>query len=71
MFSLSSQLRRPVAPYTPVFLGGWKPEASGPDGQVWEDPVESQHKYEALQVKQEVRNACVVFTSGHFLLCEC
>ncbi|XP_037547297.1 epidermal growth factor receptor kinase substrate 8-like protein 1 [Nematolebias whitei] len=48
-----SQLRRPVAPYTPVFLDGWKPEASSPDGQVWEDPVESQHKYEALQVKQE------------------
>ncbi|XP_013863589.1 epidermal growth factor receptor kinase substrate 8-like protein 1 [Austrofundulus limnaeus] len=48
-----SQLRRPVAPYTPVFVGGWAPEASGPDGQVWEDPVESQHKYEALQVKQE------------------
>ncbi|XP_017273994.1 epidermal growth factor receptor kinase substrate 8-like protein 1 isoform X2 [Kryptolebias marmoratus] len=48
-----SQLRRPVSPYTPVFLDGWKPEALRPDGQVWEDPVESQHKYEALQVKQE------------------
>ncbi|KAM4525466.1 epidermal growth factor receptor kinase substrate 8-like protein 1 isoform 2-T3 [Odontesthes bonariensis] len=48
-----SQLRGPVAPYTPVFLDGWKPEASRADGQVWEDPVESQHKLEALQVKQE------------------
>uniref|UniRef100_A0A3Q0QQD6 EPS8 signaling adaptor L1b n=1 Tax=Amphilophus citrinellus TaxID=61819 RepID=A0A3Q0QQD6_AMPCI len=49
-----SQLRGPIAPYTPVFLAGWKPEASRPDGQVWEDPVESQHKLEALQEKQEV-----------------
>ncbi|KAM9716233.1 epidermal growth factor receptor kinase substrate 8-like protein 1 isoform 2-T2 [Menidia menidia] len=48
-----SQLRGPVAPYTPVFLDGWKPEASRADGQVWEDPVESQHKHEALLVKQE------------------
>ncbi|KAM7370969.1 hypothetical protein PAMP_010476 [Pampus punctatissimus] len=48
-----SQLREPVAAYTPVFLDGWKPEALRPDGQVWEDPVESQHKHEALRVKQE------------------
>ncbi|XP_067343985.1 epidermal growth factor receptor kinase substrate 8-like protein 1 isoform X2 [Channa argus] len=48
-----SQLTGPIAPYTPVFLGGWKPEALRADGQVWEDPVESQHKHEALQVKHE------------------
>uniref|UniRef100_A0A4W6D8J6 EPS8 signaling adaptor L1b n=1 Tax=Lates calcarifer TaxID=8187 RepID=A0A4W6D8J6_LATCA len=48
-----SQLRGPIAPYTPMFLDNWKPEALKADGQVWEDPVESQHKYEALQVKQE------------------
>ncbi|XP_061564176.1 epidermal growth factor receptor kinase substrate 8-like protein 1 isoform X2 [Cololabis saira] len=48
-----SQLRGPVAPYTPVFNNGWKPETLRADGQVWEDPVESQHKHEALQVKQE------------------
>ncbi|XP_040922557.1 epidermal growth factor receptor kinase substrate 8-like protein 1 isoform X2 [Toxotes jaculatrix] len=48
-----SQLRGPVAPYSPVFLDGWKPEALRADGQVWEDPVESQHKHEALRVKQE------------------
>uniref|UniRef100_A0A8D3CDC2 SH3 domain-containing protein n=1 Tax=Scophthalmus maximus TaxID=52904 RepID=A0A8D3CDC2_SCOMX len=54
-----SQLRGPVAPYTPVFLDGWKPEALRADGQVWEDPVESQHKHEALRVQQEVRNTCV------------
>ncbi|XP_072229032.1 epidermal growth factor receptor kinase substrate 8-like protein 1 [Leuresthes tenuis] len=50
-----SQLRGPVAPYTPVFLDGWKPEASRADGQVWEDPIESQHKLEALPVKQELQ----------------
>lgn len=56
--SFSSQLRGPVAPYAPVFLDGWKPETLRPDGQVWEDPVESQHKHEDLQVKREVRNTC-------------
>ncbi|KAI3365631.1 hypothetical protein L3Q82_010702, partial [Scortum barcoo] len=48
-----SQLRGPIAPYTPVFLDGWKPEALRADGQVWEDPVESQHKHEDLRVQQE------------------
>ncbi|CAI5659254.1 unnamed protein product [Oreochromis niloticus] len=48
-----SQLRGPVAPYTPVFFDGWKPETVRPDGQVWEDPVESQHKLETLREKQE------------------
>ncbi|XP_070707490.1 epidermal growth factor receptor kinase substrate 8-like protein 1 isoform X2 [Pempheris klunzingeri] len=48
-----SQLGGPIAPYTPVFLDSWKPEASRADGQVWEDPVESQHKHEDLRVKQE------------------
>ncbi|XP_034049820.1 epidermal growth factor receptor kinase substrate 8-like protein 1 isoform X2 [Thalassophryne amazonica] len=48
-----SQLRDPVAPYTPVFLDGWKPEPLRPDGQAWEDPIESQHKKETLQVKQQ------------------
>ncbi|XP_029700341.1 epidermal growth factor receptor kinase substrate 8-like protein 1 isoform X3 [Takifugu rubripes] len=48
-----SQLRGPVAPYVPVFYDGWKPETLRPDGQVWEDPVESQHKHEDLQAKRE------------------
>uniref|UniRef100_A0A3Q1ENM9 EPS8 signaling adaptor L1b n=1 Tax=Acanthochromis polyacanthus TaxID=80966 RepID=A0A3Q1ENM9_9TELE len=59
-----SQLRGPVAPYTPVFLSGWKPEASRADGQVWEDPVESQHKHEAFRVQQEVWNTCVSYEDG-------
>ncbi|XP_051927954.1 epidermal growth factor receptor kinase substrate 8-like protein 1 isoform X1 [Hippocampus zosterae] len=48
-----SELRGPIAPYTPVFLDGWKPDAFRADGRVWEDPVESQHKHEALRLKQE------------------
>lgn len=56
--SIRSQLREPVAPYSPVFLDGWKPEVLRPDGQVWEDPVESQHKNEDPRVKQEVWNTC-------------
>nr|XP_057917376.1 epidermal growth factor receptor kinase substrate 8-like protein 1 isoform X2 [Doryrhamphus excisus] len=48
-----SELKGPIAPYTPVFLDGWQPETFRADGQVWEDPVESQHKHEALRVKQE------------------
>ncbi|CAL8283519.1 unnamed protein product [Merluccius merluccius] len=50
------ELQAPVAPYTPVFYDNWQPEASGAEGQVWEDPVESEHKHEALRVKQEVRD---------------
>lgn len=46
-----------------MFLDGWKPEALRADGQVWEDPVESEHKHEDLRVKQEVWNTC----AGHGL----
>ncbi|KAI1896268.1 hypothetical protein AGOR_G00093050 [Albula goreensis] len=49
-----SQLRGPVPPYTPVFMDGWKPEPLDPHGQPWEDPIESQHKHEALREKQEM-----------------
>ncbi|XP_077482006.1 epidermal growth factor receptor kinase substrate 8-like protein 1 isoform X2 [Stigmatopora argus] len=48
-----SELRGPIAPYEPVFLDGWKPQTYRADGQVWEDPVEGQHKQEALMLKQE------------------
>ncbi|XP_077595878.1 epidermal growth factor receptor kinase substrate 8-like protein 1 isoform X2 [Stigmatopora nigra] len=48
-----SELRGPIAPYEPVFLDGWKPQTYRADGQVWEDPVEGQHKQEALMHKQE------------------
>ncbi|XP_051543054.1 epidermal growth factor receptor kinase substrate 8-like protein 1, partial [Myxocyprinus asiaticus] len=40
-----SALRSPVAPYTPLFLDGWK--LSGTEVTGWVDPVESQHKQDA------------------------
>nr|XP_061807924.1 epidermal growth factor receptor kinase substrate 8-like protein 1 [Nerophis lumbriciformis] len=48
-----SELRGPIAPYKPVFLDGWNPRIHRDDGQVWEDPIEAQHKHEALMLKQE------------------
>uniref|UniRef100_A0A8B9LQC5 Eps8 like 1a n=1 Tax=Astyanax mexicanus TaxID=7994 RepID=A0A8B9LQC5_ASTMX len=49
-----SQQTNPVSPYTPVFLDGWQPEACDASGQAFEDPVESQHKYEAQPESQQV-----------------
>ncbi|XP_051994458.1 epidermal growth factor receptor kinase substrate 8-like protein 1a isoform X2 [Xyrauchen texanus] len=43
-----SQLSDTVPQYTPVFLDGWQPKAVDPYGQPIEDPIESQHKHEAL-----------------------
>lgn len=41
-----SELRGTVPPYTPVFLGGWKPEGS-------DDPVESQHRQDVEHEQQQ------------------
>ncbi|KAJ8402497.1 hypothetical protein AAFF_G00365800 [Aldrovandia affinis] len=49
----SSQLSETVSPYTPVFMDAWKPEAFDAEGQLWEDPIESQHKKEALRQSQK------------------
>uniref|UniRef100_A0A8C4Y6H0 EPS8 like 1 n=1 Tax=Gopherus evgoodei TaxID=1825980 RepID=A0A8C4Y6H0_9SAUR len=35
-----------AAPYTLSFQSGWAPPRLGPDGQPWEDPVETQHQHE-------------------------
>nr|XP_032653206.1 epidermal growth factor receptor kinase substrate 8-like protein 1 [Chelonoidis abingdonii] len=35
-----------AAPYTLSFQSGWAPPRLGPDGQPWEDPVETQHRHE-------------------------
>ncbi|CAL8305253.1 unnamed protein product [Boreogadus saida] len=48
-----------VSPYSPVFYGGWRPEAVREDGQLWEDPVESEHEHEALRAKQEQSQSVV------------
>ncbi|KPP69457.1 epidermal growth factor receptor kinase substrate 8-like protein 1-like, partial [Scleropages formosus] len=41
--------------YMPIFQDGWKPELLNPHRQLWEDPVQAQHKLEALKDKKEVR----------------
>ncbi|KAL0993514.1 hypothetical protein UPYG_G00108990 [Umbra pygmaea] len=50
----SQLLDGPVPAYTPVFLDGWKPEALDSKGQLWEDPIESQHKQDTLQKSVQV-----------------
>lgn len=46
--SPSSQLSVTVPPYTPVFLDGWQPQTFDSTGQPLEDPIESQHKQDAV-----------------------
>ncbi|XP_036446443.1 epidermal growth factor receptor kinase substrate 8-like protein 1a [Colossoma macropomum] len=49
-----SQHAQPVSPYTLAFLDGWQPEARDANGQAFEDPVESEHKYEAQLQSQQL-----------------
>nr|XP_009297556.1 eps8-like1 isoform X1 [Danio rerio]XP_009297557.1 eps8-like1 isoform X1 [Danio rerio]XP_021326188.1 eps8-like1 isoform X1 [Danio rerio] len=49
-----SQLSETVPQYTPVFLDGWQPIAVDANGQPIEDPIEVQHKHEALIQTQQV-----------------
>ncbi|KAG1967637.1 epidermal growth factor receptor kinase substrate 8-like protein 1a isoform X1 [Pimephales promelas] len=51
-----SQLSETVSPYKPGFLDGWQPMAIDAHGQPIEDPIESQHKHEALIQSQQVLN---------------
>lgn len=46
--SSQSDLGVSVPPYAPVFLDGWQPQAFDSCGQPVEDPIESQHKQDAL-----------------------
>lgn len=48
VISPSSQLSVTVPPYTPVFLDGWQPQTFDSTGQPLEDPIESQHKQDAV-----------------------
>ncbi|XP_077068527.1 epidermal growth factor receptor kinase substrate 8-like protein 1a [Siphateles boraxobius] len=50
-----SQLNSTVSPYKPVFLDGWQPMVIDAHGQPIEDPIESQHKHEALIQTQQTR----------------
>ncbi|XP_016112703.1 epidermal growth factor receptor kinase substrate 8-like protein 1 [Sinocyclocheilus grahami] len=49
------QLGKTVNQYTPVFLDGWQPMTIDAYGQRIEDPIESQHKHEALMQTQQAR----------------
>ncbi|XP_067284999.1 epidermal growth factor receptor kinase substrate 8-like protein 1a [Pseudorasbora parva] len=51
-----SKLGQTVLPYKPVFLDGWQPMVIDSYGQPIEDPIESQHKHEALIQTQQVLN---------------
>ncbi|XP_056610026.1 epidermal growth factor receptor kinase substrate 8-like protein 1a [Triplophysa dalaica] len=51
----NSQLSEIVPQYTPVFLDGWHPNTTDAHGQLIEDPIESQHKHEALIQTQQAR----------------
>ncbi|KAM7134232.1 epidermal growth factor receptor kinase substrate 8-like protein 1 [Macrochelys suwanniensis] len=51
-----------AAPYTLTFQSGWAPPRLGPDGQPWEDPVETQHRHEALRAQQ---SAPPIEANGH------
>ncbi|CAG12672.1 unnamed protein product, partial [Tetraodon nigroviridis] len=47
-----SQLSVAVPPYTPVFLDGWQPRTRHSSGRPHEDPVQSQHKEDALKQRR-------------------
>lgn len=49
-WTLPSSNLSPSAPlYSPVFLDGWKPQAFDSSGRPLEDPIESEHKQDALR----------------------
>ncbi|XP_015246599.1 PREDICTED: epidermal growth factor receptor kinase substrate 8-like protein 1 [Cyprinodon variegatus] len=51
--SHSSQLSISAPPYVPVFLDGWQPQASDPAQNLIEDPVQLQHKEDALNESRQ------------------
>ncbi|XP_073350213.1 epidermal growth factor receptor kinase substrate 8-like protein 1a [Pagrus major] len=63
-----SQLSVSVPPYTPVFLDGWQPPAHDSTGQPLKDPIESQHKQDALwesRAAQTLQNQARQTAEGH------
>lgn len=44
-----------VPPYIPVFLDGWQPRVYDSSGQRLEDPIESQHKQDAVMESREAQ----------------
>ncbi|KAM9113393.1 epidermal growth factor receptor kinase substrate 8-like protein 1 [Pangshura tecta] len=51
-----------AAPYTLSFQSGWTLPRLGPDGQPWEDPVETQHRHEVRRAQQ---SAPPIEANGH------
>ena len=49
----SSHLDVSAGPYSPVFLDGWRSQAYDSAGQPLEDPIELQHKQDALREKRQ------------------
>ncbi|KAM6905345.1 epidermal growth factor receptor kinase substrate 8-like protein 1a [Xenentodon cancila] len=45
-----------VPPYSPVFLDGWQPQAYDSAGQLLEDPIQLQHKQDALTRGRQAQN---------------
>ncbi|KAG7243677.1 hypothetical protein INR49_011234 [Caranx melampygus] len=63
-----SHLNVSVPPYSPVFLDGWEPPAYDSSGQPLEDPIESQHKQDALR-EREAQTAQVIESSKRWWKC--
>uniref|UniRef100_H3DNN6 EPS8 signaling adaptor L1a n=1 Tax=Tetraodon nigroviridis TaxID=99883 RepID=H3DNN6_TETNG len=55
-----SQLSVAVPPYTPVFLDGWQPRTRHSSGRPHEDPVQSQHKEDALKQSHRLAGCLTV-----------
>ncbi|TNM97271.1 hypothetical protein fugu_015427 [Takifugu bimaculatus] len=51
-----SQLSVAVPPYSPAFLDGWQPRTLDSTGRPREDPIESQHKQDALKQRRTSQN---------------
>ncbi|XP_032394596.1 epidermal growth factor receptor kinase substrate 8-like protein 1a isoform X2 [Etheostoma spectabile] len=41
--------------YSPVFLDGWQPQAYNSTGQLFEDPITSQHKQDAFRERRQAQ----------------
>lgn len=64
----SSRLNVSVPPYSPVFLDGWQAQAFDATGRPLDDPIESQHKQDALRERrgaQSPQDQARVTAKGH------
>ncbi|KAM7386667.1 hypothetical protein PAMA_009333 [Pampus argenteus] len=59
-----SQLSVSIPPYSPVFLDGWQPHTFDSTGHPLEDPIESQHKQDAVR-ESRVQDQARQTAGGH------